>query len=145
MGADRRRLRLPRSMAPPTARCFSRTPTTRSARPTSSCAPWSTTANGTPASSRPSEAAEEVSRARPDEDDCRGGAWACGDPGMQFDTTINALAYLPQHRPHQRVESMQRVHASGQLGLQSRVAQPAEVPRRARRVRRAAPSATPSM
>ena len=23
-------------------------------------------------------------------------AWRCGDPGMQFDTTIKRVAYLPQ-------------------------------------------------
>ncbi len=71
-------------------------------------------------------------------------AHACGDPGMQFDTTINVWHTCPDQRADQRVESVQRVHASGQLGLQPRLAQPAEVHRRARRVRRQARSATRS-
>ena len=32
-------------------------------------------------------------------------AWHCGDPGVQYDTTINQLAHLPQQRPHQRVSN----------------------------------------
>ena len=47
-------------------------------------------------------------------------AHACGDPGMQFDTTINPWHTCPELGAHQRLQSMQRVHASGQLGLQPR-------------------------
>ena len=57
-------------------------------------------------------------------------------PGLQFDTTINDWHTCPATRPHQRVESVQRVHAPRRLGLQSRVAQPDEVRRRRRRLRR---------
>jgi ribonucleoside-diphosphate reductase alpha chain len=36
-------------------------------------------------------------------------AWACGDPGIQYDTTINDWTPV-QHGPDQRVESLLRVH-----------------------------------
>ena len=29
------------------------------------------------------------------------GTWLCGDPGMQYEDTIQKLAHLPQHRAHQ--------------------------------------------
>ena len=61
-------------------------------------------------------------------------AWECADPGMQFDTTINRWHTARQHRPHQRVQPVPRVHAPRQLGLQPGLHQPAEVPRPVRRV-----------
>ncbi len=36
--------------------------------------------------------------------------WLCGDPGMQFDTTINKLAHQQEHGAHQCVESLLGVH-----------------------------------
>ena len=49
-------------------------------------------------------------------------AWECADPGLQFDTTINALAHRPRHRAHQRLQPVLGVHAPGRLGVQPRVA-----------------------
>ena len=45
------------------------------------------------------------------------------------------LAHLLEYRAHQRVQSLLGVHASGQLGVQSGVAQSAQVSARRRRVR----------
>ena len=56
-------------------------------------------------------------------------AWHCADPGVQYDTTINALAHVPEHRPHQRVEPVLRVHVHRRQGVQPRLAEPDEVPR----------------
>ena len=63
-------------------------------------------------------------------------AWRCADPGVQYDTTINALAHAAEHGPHQRVEPVLRVHVDRRLGVQPRVAEPDEVPPRGRRARR---------
>ena len=63
-------------------------------------------------------------------------AWECADPGMQFDTTINKWHTRQEHRPHQREQPVQRVHAPRQLGVQPREHQPAHVPRRRRPLRR---------
>ena len=46
------------------------------------------------------------------------------------------LAHRVQHRPHQRVQPLQRVHAPRQLGVQPGQPQPAQVPRRRRQLRR---------
>ncbi len=46
------------------------------------------------------------------------------------------VAHRPEHGPDQRVEPVQRVHAPGQLGLQPREHQPAQVHRRGRQLRR---------
>ena len=43
---------------------------------------------------------------------------------MQFDTTDQRLAHLPEHRPHQRLQPVLRVHVPRRLGLQPGVAQP---------------------
>ena len=37
-------------------------------------------------------------------------AWECADPGVQYDTTINAWHTLPEHGPDQRVEPVLGVH-----------------------------------
>ena len=63
-------------------------------------------------------------------------AWDCADPGVQYDTTINAWHTLPNTGPHQRVEPVLRVHEHRRLGLQPRLAEPHEVPPRGRRARR---------
>ncbi len=64
-------------------------------------------------------------------------SWQCADPGVQYDTTINAVAHESEHGPDQRVEPVLRVHACRRLGLQPLVTQPDEVPQGRRRVRRA--------
>ena len=46
------------------------------------------------------------------------------------------MAHVAEHRPDQRVEPLQRVHAHRRLGVQPRLAEPHEVPPRGRRVRR---------
>ena len=51
-------------------------------------------------------------------------------PGHAVRHHDQRLAHLPEHRPHQRVESVHRVHAPRRLGLQPRVAEPDEVRRR---------------
>ncbi len=38
------------------------------------------------------------------------GTWFCGDPGMQYEDTIQQLAHLPQHRADQQQQSLQRIH-----------------------------------
>ena len=42
-------------------------------------------------------------------------AHQCGDPGMQFDTTINAWHTCPNTAPHQRLEPVLRVHVPRRL------------------------------
>ena len=59
----------------------------------------------------------------------------CGDPGMQFDTTINRWHTSKATAPHQRVESVLGVHVPGRFGLQPGVAEPDEVRRPGRRIR----------
>ena len=54
------------------------------------------------------------------------------------------LAHRGQHRSHQRLEPVQRVHAPRQLGVQPRQPQPAEVPRRRRRRSTSRATSTPS-
>ena len=63
-------------------------------------------------------------------------AWQCGDPGLQFDTTVNAWHTSSEHGAHQRVESVLRVHVPGRFGVQPGLAEPAQVPEGRRRVRR---------
>ena len=43
----------------------------------------------------------------------------CGDPGMQFDTTINRW-HTCEHGAHQRVEPVLGIHVPGRFGLQPR-------------------------
>ena len=61
-------------------------------------------------------------------------AWQCGDPGMQFDTTINKWHTSQGHGAHQCLQPLQRVHVPGRLGLQPGVAEPDEVPHARRQV-----------
>ena len=62
-------------------------------------------------------------------------AWECGDPGLQYDTTVNSWHTCSGTRPHQRLESVLGVHVPRQLGLQPGLAQPAQVPARRRHLR----------
>ena len=55
-------------------------------------------------------------------------AWQCGDPGMQFDTTINDWHTCPNTGAHQRQQPVQRVHVPRRHGLQPVLAEPDEVP-----------------
>ena len=65
-----------------------RTPTTRSGSPTSSCRRSWTTATGACARSPPARSFRTV-KARELFRQIAQAAWECADPGMQFDTTIN--------------------------------------------------------
>ena len=56
-------------------------------------------------------------------------AWECADPGMQFDTTINEWHTAPNTGRINGSQPVLRVHAPGQLGLQSGQPEPDEVPR----------------
>ena len=79
----------------------SRTPTTASASPTTSCAPSRPTATGPPAPS-PTASPAETYTARDLMRQIAEGTWVCGDPGMQYDTDHQRLAHLREHRPHLR-------------------------------------------
>ena len=63
-------------------------------------------------------------------------AWQCADPGVQYHSTINRWHTDPEHRADHRVQPLLRVHEHRRLGLQSRLAQPDEVPQRRRDLRR---------
>ena len=63
-------------------------------------------------------------------------AWVCGDPGMQYDTTVNSWHTCPNTGSHQLVEPLLRVHVPRRHGLQSGVVEPHALPARRRRVRR---------
>ncbi len=71
-------------------------------------------------------------------------AWRCADPGVQYDTTINQLAHLPELGPDQRVEPVLGVHARRRLRLQPRLAEPDEVPPRRTAASTSSASSTPS-
>ena len=71
-------------------------------------------------------------------------SWECADPGMQFDTTINTVAHRAERRPYQREQSLQRVHAHRQLGVQPGFDKPAAVPRRRRETSTSKDSSLPS-
>ncbi len=89
LGAHRGRLRLAPSPARRTRRSSSRTATTRCASPTSSCARSPTTATGTCARSPTATAWSRRCKARELMRLMAESAWQCGDPGIQYDTTIN--------------------------------------------------------
>ena len=72
----------------PTRPSSSRTPTTPSASPTTSCTPWFATPTSPPSRSvtaasctryKAKDLLKKISEA----------TWHCGDPGMQYDTTVN--------------------------------------------------------
>ena len=56
-------------------------------------------------------------------------AWACGDPGLQYDSHDQPLAHLPAFGADQRLESLLGVHVPGRFGVQPGQRQPDEVPR----------------
>ena len=113
-------------------RSSTRTPTTRCASPTTSCAP-SRRRRGARRPHR-RRGRRDVRGARPD-DQIAEAAWSCADPGMQYDTTINDWHTCP---------NTGRINAcnpcSEYMSSTTRPAtsppQPDEVPRRRRRVRR---------
>ena len=53
--------------------------------------------------------------------------WHCGDPGMQYDTTVNRWHTSKTHGPDQRQQSLQRIHVPRRLGLQPGQPESAEV------------------
>ena len=55
------------------------------------------------------------------------GTYICGDPGMQFDTTVNEWHPCSEHGAHQRVESVFGVHVPRRLGVQPGIDQPDEI------------------
>ena len=66
----------------------------------------------------------------------RRGRVALRRPGRPVRHDDQLVAHAAEHRPHQRVESVLRVHVDRRLRLQPRVAEPDEVPPRGRRARR---------
>ena len=62
-------------------------------------------------------------------------AWVCGDPGIQYDTTINDWHTSANHGPHLREQPVLRVHVPQRHRVQPGEPQPDEVRRRRRRVR----------
>ena len=56
-------------------------------------------------------------------------AWACADPGLQFHSTINDWHTCPASGPIIASQSVLGIHVPRRHGLQSRLAQPADVPR----------------
>ena len=63
-------------------------------------------------------------------------AHLCGDPGIQYDTTINDWHTSREHGPDPRVQPVLGVHVPQRHGLQPGQPQPHEVRRGGRRVRR---------
>ena len=61
------------------------------------------------------------------------GTWLCGDPGMQYEDTIQQLAHLPEHRADQQQSNpCSEYMFIDDSGLQPRIVdQPDEVPQRA--------------
>ena len=69
-----------------------------------------------------------LSRGRPAAHDCRRHP-RVRRPGDAVRHDDQRLAHVPEHRAHQRLEPLLRVHVPRRLGLQPRVAQPDAVPR----------------
>ena len=69
-------------------------------------------------------------------------AHLCGDPGIQYDTTINDWHTSANTAPIYASQPVLRVHVPQRHGLQPGVAEPDEVRRRGRRVRRRGVSTT---
>ena len=65
--------------------------------------------------------------ARSDAPDCRGARYICGDPGMQFDTTVNDWHTCPNTARINASNPCSRVHVPRRLGVQPGVDQPDEV------------------
>ena len=56
------------------------------------------------------------------------GTWYCGDPGLQYETTINRWHTCPATGPINASQSLLRVHVPGRHGVQPGEPQPEEVP-----------------
>ena len=121
------------SRAAPTTRSSSRTRTTRSASPTTSCSAVLEDGEWSTASVTDGKVARDASAPATSCGKMAEAAWLCGDPGMQFDTTINDWHTCPNTDAHQRVEPVLRVHVPRRLGLQPGVAEPHALPARRRR------------
>ena len=61
-------------------------------------------------------------------------AWACGDPGVQYEDAIQRWHTSPNAGRISGLQPVLRVHAHRRLGLQPGLDQPDEVPRRGRHV-----------
>ena len=57
-------------------------------------------------------------------------AWASADPGLQYHTTVNDWHTCPASGPIRAVQSVLGIHVPRRHRLQSRLAQPAHLPRR---------------
>ena len=109
-----------------------RTRTTRCASPTNSCkaveadGDWDLTwrKNGKVAKTlKARELWEKIGYA----------AWACADPGLQYHTTVNDWHTCPASGPIRASQSVLGIHVPRRHGLQSRLAEPADVPRQGHR------------
>ena len=69
-------------------------------------------------------------------------AWACGDPGVQYEDTIQRWHTSPNAGRISGLQPVLRVHAHRRLGLQPGLDQPDEVPRRGRHLPASTTSAT---
>ena len=98
-------------------------------------APSSATASGRPARSPPASRSTRY-KARDVFRKMAEAAWLCGDPGIQYDTTINDWHTCANTDRINASQPVLRVHVPQRHGLQPRLAQPHEVRRRGRRVRR---------
>jgi hypothetical protein len=105
----------PTSTARPTAPSAARTPTTRCASRTTSCAPSRPTATGRPASAPPARSATPQG-ARPVEEDQRGRVVVCRSR-RAVRHHHQRLAHVPEHGPHQREQPVLRVHVPRRLGV----------------------------
>ncbi len=140
--ADRAGLRSVASTARPIARSSSRTPTTPSASPMNSCRPSSDDRDWWTRKVNDGEPVKQYSARDllPQDGRIR---LACGDPGMQYDTTINRWHTCKVPGRINASNPCSRIHVPGRYRLQSRVAQPDEVPRAERRSSTSRRSAMP--
>ena len=119
----------PTSTARPTRRSPARTPTTRCGSATSSCRPslddadWDLTAR-TDGRAMRTVKARDLWRAIAE------AAWACADPGVQFDGTINEWHTSPGRRADPGLQPVLGVHVRGQHGVQPGQPEPGRLLRR---------------
>ncbi len=153
-GARRRRSARPTRWARPATTCrwtatpgsasSTRTRTTPSASPTTSCVrveddgEWQTRYVTTARSPAQTYSARKLMRRH------RAGRLGVRRPGHAVPHDDQRLAHLPEHRADQRLQPLLRVHAPGRQRLQPGLDQPAEVPRRGRQLRRRGLQATRS-
>ena len=84
------------SAAPTSPRCSTRTPTTRSGSPTSSCARSRPAPSSGCAPGMTGEVIERVDARRSCSASIAQAAWECADPGIQYDDTINDWHTCPE-------------------------------------------------